>query len=61
MKTVADLRELAAGKRRTAALARRLGPSLSVARDRVAMAQHAADLEAAALALDSEADAIEPK
>jgi hypothetical protein len=32
-----------------------------VARDRVAMAQHAADLEAAALALDSEADAIEPK
>ena len=59
MKTPAELRAEAADKYRTAALARRIGPSLSLAADRVSMHALAEQKEAEGAALVAEADAME--
>jgi hypothetical protein len=58
MKSPAALRELAARKYHAAEVARRVGPSLSLAKDQASMLQHAQDLEAEAAALESEADKL---
>jgi hypothetical protein len=59
MESVVELRKEAARKKQQAALARRLGPGLSVAGDRESMERHAMDMEAEAAALEAEADAVE--
>ena len=59
MKTPAELRAQAADKYRTAEMARRIGPSLSLAADRVSMHTLAEQKEAEASALVAEADAME--
>jgi hypothetical protein len=59
VKQPAELRVLAESKRRMADLARRAGPGLSLARDRVMMLQHAQELEAEAAELEAQAAALE--
>jgi hypothetical protein len=58
MNSVADLRARADSKRRMAELARRTGGSLSFPADRVLMLQHAQELEAEAVGLEAQADAL---
>jgi hypothetical protein len=55
----ADLRADAEAKRRMAGIARRAGPGLSFAADRLMMLQHAQELEAEAAGLEAQADALD--
>jgi hypothetical protein len=55
----ADLRAQAQNKRRSAALARRIGPGLSLSQDRQMMLELSQELETEAARLDAEADALD--
>jgi hypothetical protein len=59
MTRAAELRAQAAGNRRTAALARRVGPGLSIEQDRLMMQRHALELDAEASGLEVQADELE--
>jgi len=61
VKTSAELRAQADTKYRAAAMARRVGPGLSVAHDRASMLHHAQELEKEAAALEAEADAMDAR
>jgi hypothetical protein len=57
----ADLRAQAEAKRHMSGIARRVGPGLSLAADRLMMLQHAQELEAEAVGLEAQADALDGK
>ena len=58
MRGAADLRAQAEAKRHMSGIARRVGPGLSLAADRLMMLQHAQELEAEAVGLEAQADAL---
>ena len=59
MKGVSELRAEARAKRQMADVARRVGPGLSITRDRDLMLRHAQELEAEAAGLEAQAASLE--